>query len=269
MPPGRPKGSLGKKKTIEKQKASRYSSRQKTLSPLTFRENPIREKMAEREYGYIGEEGEPDLTQRLENVIEKAIDSVTMELRNLQKEFSKELKAHAEEIEKLKKENKKIKQQGEEFKDKLCQLEKAQEDFNSSLNKQERFSRRNNIRIVGYKTGKNENCIAIAKEVFEKVGLTDCCIERAHRDGRTVEGRDRHILVKVSFFQNKLFILKNARKELEQHPFFITDDYTAIDLREKKKWSTRVSDLYKKGTRLRFQRGLWRREDGRPFNFAE
>ncbi|KAJ8046977.1 hypothetical protein HOLleu_05838 [Holothuria leucospilota] len=146
-------------------------------------------------------------------------------------------------------------------------LESINKQSSEALNKQERFSRRNNIRIVGYPTHAEENCLDIAKEVINKVGIPDVKIERAHRDGARREGRSRHILVRLSFFQDKITALKNQRAKLQDEGYFITDDLTFVDLTEKRKWKQQVADLYARGTYLRFSAGKWRGQDGKPFQF--
>ena len=111
--------------------------------------------------------------------------------------------------------------------------------------------------------------IQVAKTIFADMGLSDCTIERAHRDGKFVQGRDRHILIKLSFYQDKIFLLRNARSKLQNKPFFLTDDLTQTDLYEKRKWTPQVTALYQSGTKLRFSGGVWRQQDGRPYKFTE
>ena len=125
------------------------------------------------------------------------------------------------------------------------------------------------MRIVGLKTTNNEDCIKMATKVFEEVGVSQCKIERAHRDGKIVRNRDRHVLVKLSFYQDKVAILKRAREALVSKDYYIIDDLTQMDLIEKRRWSEKVKVLYQRGTRLRFSGGYWRGSDGRPFKFQD
>ncbi|PIK35262.1 hypothetical protein BSL78_27913 [Apostichopus japonicus] len=205
---------------------------------------------------HIQEEANLDLTQRLENAVEKAIHGMSSELLKLKKNFERELKLHSEEINKLKSENSKL---CADLGNRVTSLESSLDLHSSLLNKNERFLRKNNLRIVGYKTQPSEDCLEITKEVLKKVGIQEAKLERAHRDGKAVQGRSRHILVKLSFFQDKLFAMKYAREKLKGSDYFITDDLTLTDLKEKRRWAKEVSDLYKSGTKLRFQRGMWRR----------
>ncbi|PIK48050.1 hypothetical protein BSL78_15085 [Apostichopus japonicus] len=207
-------------------------------------------------------------TQRLENAVEKAIHGMSSELLKLKKNFERELKLHSEEINKLKSENSKLNRLCADLGNRVTSLESSLDLHSSLLNKNERFLRKNNLRIVGYKTQPSEDCLEITKEVLKKVGIQEAKLERAHRDGKAVQGRSRHILVKLSFFQDKLFAMKYAREKLKGSDYFITDDLTLTDLKEKRRWAKEVSDLYKSGTKLRFQRGMWRKENGQAYSFS-
>ena len=120
---------------------------------------------------------------------------------------------------------------------------------------------------MGLKTESDEDPIQKALEVIAKVGIDNCKIERAHRDGRNVAGRDRHLLVKLSFYQDKVTIMKNARQALAQQDYYIVDDLTKLDLKEKRRWSQQVNQLFEQGTRLRFSGGCWRSLSGKPYVF--
>ena len=131
-------------------------------------------------------------------------------------------------------------------------LKMSHDKLSLGLNKQERFSRRNNLRIVGFPYKPQENCIEIATEIFQKIGLDECSIEKAHRDGRQVGEKPRHLLVKTSFYQDKVQIFKNARNKLQHEKYYIIDDLTMPDLSEKKKWKQEVATLYQRGIKLHF-----------------
>ena len=147
------------------------------------------------------------------------------------------------------------------------QLEEISRDQARAINAQERFSRRNNVRIVGFKSQEGENCTEIAKAVFRKFGDFDIKIERAHRDGKPNPARDRHILVKLALHPDKLMALKYQRQKLSNDPYFITDDLSRVDLQEKRKYGRQVSLLYSQGVKLRFSVGRWRDAAGKPYIF--
>ena len=136
-------------------------------------------------------------------------------------------------------------------------------------NKLERFSRRNNIRVVGLKEKTGEKPEEVVKKLFsEKFNMEHCNVERAHRDGKIMDGdRPRHMLVKLLSFQEKLEILRGQRKALEEYTIYIVDDLTKKDLEEKRKFKEDVKSAYDRGTRYHFSAGKWRGRNGQlaPF----
>ena len=136
------------------------------------------------------------------------------------------------------------------------------------LNKAERNSRRNNFRIIGVMEKQKENVFEwTMKLLVDKFGFVEPQIERAHRDGKKLEGQPRHILVKMLRYKDKTMILKQARGTLQGAPFHICDDLTKPDLDEKRKWKTQVQEAYKRGLRYRFYSGKWRTLQGAIVNF--
>ena len=266
---GRPIGSYGKKR----REAMATQQRRKTPTPAVEAsrdglESDL-ESVTDGELSSIEPSTGDILSHKIEKAIEKAINAFAVDLRNLKSELRDELKKQTRKITNLEKENKELKDRCTTLEEKVSKLERDRGEQFALINKQERFSRRNNVRIVGHDTSQDEDCIQIAKTVFKEAGLEECRIERAHRDGKIVHGRNRHILVKLSFYQDKLFLMKNARLKLQQKPYFLTDDLTLQDLREKKKWATQVSELYRAGTRLHFSGGVWRHPNGKPYKFTE
>ncbi|KAJ8043294.1 hypothetical protein HOLleu_10318 [Holothuria leucospilota] len=249
-PRGRPPGSKNKKK-------DELPLSQPSVTPFQLR--PSRSLTQLPALEYESSEGDVAVSTGLQS-LDLAIQNITTELQNIRSEFAKSIEEHAKLISSLQEKNVKLAK-------KVDELKKRQKDQEQLLNKQERHSRRNNFRIVGIKQEKDEDCLKIASGILCKMGFPDPKLERAHRDGRAVEGRDRHILVKLSFFQDKVKVMKNARRLLEGENFYITDDLTKKDLSEKRRWRDQVSDLYRQGTRLHFSGGYWRDSTGKPFNF--
>ena len=136
------------------------------------------------------------------------------------------------------------------------------------LNKLERFSRRNNIRIIGYPQHQGEDCLAIAEDLFkDKFNMTNVKLERAHRDGPKMDGKPQHLLLKLNCYQDKIKILKQQRQVLCNDSFFCVEDLTKIDLQEKRRWSTQASAAYKEGNKCRFVVGKWRGTGGSLAHF--
>lgn len=200
--------------------------------------------------------------------LDSALDIINAELQKIRDEFSQVVKDHFSAIEAIKAENVELKRKSGELEARITLLEKSLESHEMLINKQERFSRRNNIRIVGLKSGKDEDCMKLATEVIGKIGIANCKLERAHRDGRSVPGRERHLLIKLSYYQDKVGIMKNARRMLESENYYVVDDLTKLDLKEKRRWAKEVNELFQQGTRLRFFSGCWRMSNGKPFQFA-
>lgn len=255
---GRPKGSLGKKK-IEEAAAMRAQQLSLSLSPTLTRET----------YGESNEDSEDAMSMRkLTDTLDNSIELIYAELQKIRKEFGKAIEKNTKDIKGLKAENVDFRDRCQSLERKVADISKTQMDQLKQINKQERFSRRNNLRIVGKDSSPNEDCLKIASEVFTKVGVQDCVVERAHRDGRQMEHRSRHILVKVAHFQDKVSILKNARPALRSEDYYIIDDLTKADLMEKRKWLPKVNDLFRSGVRLHFSGGCWRAQGGKPYEFT-
>lgn len=252
MPPGRPPGSLGKKK--REQLAS-----QKSLSSSLTRDN---EEDSDSDIGRTA-----NSIRSLGSKLQRLKERLLKEFETLQEDFNKAIEDLRESVDELTNEKEALKERCDILERKVEQLETERMRQAQDINKNERFSRRNNIRIVGYPTEQNENCHEIALKVLEEAGVPACRLERAHRDGRLVRGRNRHLLVKMSFYQDKITVLKNARQALAEKSYYIVEDLTKTDLLEKRKWKKEVQELFQQGTRLRFSGGCWRGSDGRPYNF--
>ena len=144
----------------------------------------------------------------------------------------------------------------------LAKHDELLEKMAAAENKLERFSRKNNIRIVGMKEKTGEKPLElVAKMLSERFDLVDPQLERAHRDGKKGD-RPRHMLVKLLRYQDKRTILKQQRKQLEDCDFFVTDDLTKVDLTQKKLHKAEVSFLFERGVKLFFSAGKWRDKNG-------
>lgn len=257
---GRPRGSLGKKKRDAIASQGTLSSLGSSLTTT------LRNSRESTEEVYDDSE-EEYTTETLATSLDNAMGEINKQLQKIRKDFSKAIADHDKAIEELKTENSELKSKCESLEARIAALEDSQGAHSELINKQERFSRRNNFRIVGLKTESDEDPIKMASEVITKIGIPNCKIERAHRDGRNVPGRDRHLLVKLSYYQDKVTIMKNARQSLSDESFYVIDDLTKMDLKEKRKWSQKVNQLFQQGTKLRFFGGCWRQANGKPYVF--
>ncbi|KAJ8020919.1 SCO-spondin [Holothuria leucospilota] len=175
--------------------------------------------------------------------LERIQKTIANEFDILKQDFNDAIRDLQITVAELTDENKALKGRCEALENKVTKLEENGSLHASPMNKQERFSRRKNLRIVGLKTTNGEDCIKMATKVFEEVGVSPCKVERAHRDGKIVRIRDRHVLVKLSFYQDKVAILKKALEALATKDYYIIDDLTQLDLKEKRRWSEKDRNL--------------------------
>ncbi len=153
--------------------------------------------------------------------------------------------------------------------DNITRQDKLVQKLFDEVNKSERFSRRNNLRIVGLPESEGENVIEIVKDILiTKFGFDQNYIEieRAHRSG-SLKKKPRHILIRLLRYVDKVRVMKSWRQCLKDQSYRITDDLTQVDLEEKLKWKEEVSELYKRGIKLRFSGGMWRDDAGRRAPF--
>ena len=211
-------------------------------------------------------------TERFEEMINKTVDNLIAKLQQLEEGFSASLNHEKQRIDVMQRKQDLMETKIKNMDTELCKLREEIKRHDIAANKNERFSRRNNIRLVGVaepSANDREDCIVAAEEMLRRhFGITNK-VERAHRDGRKQDGKPRHILIKLLSYRDKVQVMKNARDVLKNEQFFILDDLTLPDLKEKQKWSQQVKDLYRQGTKLRFYAGKWRLLGGAPFDFKE
>ena len=138
------------------------------------------------------------------------------------------------ETKELRSENTRTKQKLDSLEEKVKSINISQTQYGEKLNNHERFSRKNNIRILGMRFSPNENCISKSTEYLGNLLQRDVKIERAHRYGRAPTGKDRHILVRCSFYQDKCDILKTAKASSRSSNIYIIEDLTPLHLKEKR-----------------------------------
>lgn len=165
--PGRPKGSLGRKKRLE------LASQPSLSSSLTRRNS-------EHSDSDIDAGPSTDSVHSLGRKIQRLKETILKEFESLQEEFSRAIDDLRASVRELSAEKDELKERCDVLERKVAQLESEKEKQAQDINKNERFSRRNNIRIVGYPTEENEVCHDIASKVLEEVGLPSCRLERAH-----------------------------------------------------------------------------------------
>jgi chromosome segregation ATPase len=189
-------------------------------------------------------------------------------MKKLEQDLNTSIEFQSARIDDLKGQVEPLAKENKELKSEVQDLREQVQLHGDILNKQERFSRRNNLRIVGVPATAGEDCVGFVEDMLDNhFDMPDVVVERAHRDGKGTAGRSPHILVKFLSYRDKVDIIKQANAALKDVNYFILDDLTKRDLAEKNKWKTQVKDLYSNGTKLRFFAGRWRK-NGQPYTFG-
>lgn len=121
---------------------------------------------------------------RLFHGLNREIQHVLQDLKRIERDFDKAINLIEKRMDNIEVQNKLRDEKIKALEQKVEDLTKANKQHTDSINVQERFSRRNNIRIVGFPTSDGENLLEIAKVVLEKVGISNTSFEWAHCDGR-------------------------------------------------------------------------------------
>lgn len=210
-----------------------------------------------------------DAISNFQEVLEKSLKDLKDSILDLERNLGNAVDFQAKRIDELEGAMKENDNRIKELSEKVTSTEHSLRASYAEINKLERMSRRNNFRIVGIPTAVNENC----EDIFFSTVLPNfenapnISVERCHRDGRDRPGKPPHILVRCLSYKDKVFIMKSCRNSLAGKPYFIVDDLTRTDLKEKRKYSKMVQELYEQGVKLRFFAGRWRSNDGKPYSF--
>ena len=171
-----------------------------------------------------------DLESTLTSAIEYATDTAVQALAETGK-LQLQIRNQSLEIESLK-----------------SQVSQSKSDHNKLLEKVNRLenqSRRDNLLFYGFKEERNEDETAIKRKLFNllttQMRLAPHVVEnmkvvRCHRKGPYVQGRDRPIIVKMHWFQDRKVIWE-SKSHLKGTEFYINEDFS--DLTE-----SRRRDLY-------------------------
>ena len=144
-------------------------------------------------------------------------------------------------------------------------LEKSTATHDNLIYTNERYLRRNNARNVGVRHSFSENCIDIARKLLNDITNIDIKMERSHRDGRKMHGKDRHILIKLSY-NDKMDVMENAKQALQGKSVYVIHDQTSLGLKKKKGYIEHINRLCSTGVKLRFYNGRRRLNNGNLTN---
>ena len=139
------------------------------------------------------------------------------------------------------------------FKKELCRLQQSNLQLRYELDRQEQYSRRETVRIVGLPEEKDES---VEEKVMSLFGKLDCGVQKeeisiAHRNGK-VSGdpkKPRHILVRFTSRRSKAKVMakkKCLKNDKNCQKVYINDDLTALrsKLLKKAKSSLSVERAY-------------------------
>ena len=209
-------------------------------------------------------------TESFQRMIKNAVDSFIEKLDQLETNLGASIEFERKRVDDILASQSNMEKKMANMEKEITELQTQIKKNIDSNNKSERFLRRNNIRIVGIPEASQrdrEDCVVLAEEILRTKFNVTTKVERAHRDGRKVDDRPRHVLVKLLSYRDKVEVMRRAREILKNEKYFMIDDHTQADLQEKKKWSQQVQHLYKNGTKLKFFAGKWRQTGGTPYNF--
>lgn len=88
----------------------------------------------------------------------------------MQVEFNKAIEDLKEDLRELSVEQKMLKDTCKDLDERVGDLEARDKLHMAQINKQERYTRRDNVRIVGVKAVDHEDCLAVARQIFAEVG---------------------------------------------------------------------------------------------------
>ena len=185
-----------------------------------------------------------DATERFECMIRASVDSFISKLDELKVSMEASLEFERQRINAKKTKQDTMDTRMKEVEKEITELKSKVEKQTIDANKNERFSRRNNVRLVGIpepQEGQREDCILIAEDILRRKFNISSKVERAHRHGRRNEGKPRHMLIKLLSYRDKVEVMRCARDALKNERYFITDDLTPLDRQEKQKWVILVS----------------------------
>ena len=139
---------------------------------------------------------------------------------------------------------------------KLEELQKKVLDYGDEMNKLERFSRRNNLRILGMAEERKEDTLEVVTNLLkEKFNFQEVELERAHRVGKPTPGRTRQIIFKLLRYTDKIAIHRSAKDALKGTNLRIVDDLTKADLDRKISLHPIMNQAYNDGKKVRFYDG--------------
>ena len=102
----------------------------------------------------------------------------------------------------------------------------------------------------------NENCIDSVENILKDYfNVSGHVIENAHRTGKRIGGKPRHIIARFYSRATRRSVMAVAREKLAETDVRITDDLTPRDLEAKKRVIPFMNKLYSDKQKPRFANG--------------
>lgn len=145
-----------------------------------------------------------------------------------------------------------MEQRMDNLEEQLSHLQSQIHLIGAKANDNEQYSRRHNVRIMGFPEEKGEDCVAkvakFCKETMKLETISPAEIDRAHRVGKPSHNKHRAIIVHLQSHHRKLDIMKN-KKQLRGTNFFVNEDLTKDNQR-----------LFSKARKLPKVKSAWTRD---------
>ena len=214
----------------------------------------------------------PTPTATPDSDFEKYVKTGIEEIKSMFKDFQASLEFQSQRTTALEKRVNPLETKMKALEKKVQSHELSLKKMADAENKLERFSRRNNFRVVGLKEEPRENPMEVAKLFLSRhFRMDNASVERAHRDGPRLADKPRHFLVKLLSYQDKRYVMSHQRSFLAEENMYVIDDLTKKDREEKRTWTKQVQEAFKLGVRYHFSGGKWRDGKGNvaPFCAAQ
>ena len=198
--------------------------------------------------------------------IESKLDTITVnqfklttkvsELEEDQREFKTALEYSETTIEELQTENLQLKDKIRVLENKCDMLHQQTLDIKEDQLQQERYSRGNNIRIVGIEEQEKENAHEVAVQFLrEKFNVAATEVENAHRTGKKWPDKPQQIIAKLHSRITVRMIMKKQKETLADLPIYITNDMPRADFMEKRRLKSVMKSTREDGKSSSFRRG--------------
>ena len=194
-----------------------------------------------------------------QNKVETKLEAISMkleqqddEIRDLKKAMnylSEEITSQTQSLNSCKEE---LHQQQEVANDQQMRLDTLQKLLDDS----QRYSRGYNLRFLGIpeeEDPKNENCIDKIDKLLQSQLNLHTDIENAHRTGRSINGRPRHIIVKFLRRPQRYAVLR--QRNMFKEGILVFEDLIPADLAARRKVKDVASEATRQGKRIKYVKG--------------